>query len=190
MRQSVKGEDELFRASSRCTQPIHRRFVFLLSRQRLFMFSQRRVQRRLRPHLLWKWRRYTDEQEDERERGSGFLLERPIKPFCILLFSARKQSPIFFFSPGPRARKTFLHLFLSRFHLRPPLSVSVAIFLLPFTPRCFLLFLHLWTYPGRASTWSPLFAQASSKLLSEWLLRLACPSCPPRRSSSHALPNP
>lgn len=40
-------------------------------------------------------------------------MERPIKPFCILLFSARKQSPIFFFSPGPRARKTFLHLFLS-----------------------------------------------------------------------------
>lgn len=69
---SLQGEEESFQASFL--------LVFVLSRRRLFMFSQRRVQPKTRPHLLWKWRCYN---EVGGRRGSALLLVRFTEPFCI-----------------------------------------------------------------------------------------------------------
>lgn len=107
------------------------------------MFSQRRVQPRARPHLLWKWRCYN---EMGGRRGSALLLVRLTEPFCI-------------FSPcSSRHWLSYLrvefHLFLQFFI--PPSPRSLALFFLTFCENVRFL----------------LFVRASSKLLSEWLRRV------------------
>jgi len=80
--------------------------VFVLSRRRLFMFSQRRVQPRTSPHLLWKWRCYNE------VGGSALLLVRLTEPFCISSPSSRHRL-------SPYLRVEF-HLFLQFFILPSP----------------------------------------------------------------------
>ena len=140
-------------ASSR-SRPPSIRFSFIATKrgEAVYVFAATRSKEATSSFTLEMKALHRGEQEDERERGSGFLLERPIKPFCILLSSAQQQPLIFFFSqaPGSHVHKTsssssssclsFSHSFPSSSAV---LSVSAAIFLLPFTPRSFLLFHHL-----------------------------------------------
>lgn len=109
------------------------------------MFSQRRVQPKARPHLLWKWRCYN---EVSGRRGSALLLVRLTEPFLHLL-SSQQSSPTF-------------SLFTCRI---PPLSAVFHSF--PSLPTLALFFLTFCE-----NVRFLLFVRASSKLLSEWLRRV------------------
>lgn len=132
---SLQGEEESFQASFL--------LVFVLSRRRLFMFSQRRVQPKTRPHLLWKWRCYN---EVGGRRGSVLLLVRFTEPFCI-------------FSPHNSRHRLSSYLRVE-FHLLQFFILSLSLFL----ALSFLTFCENVRFL--------LFVRASSKLLSEWLRRL------------------
>lgn len=116
---------------------------------RPFIFSQQRIQTRLHPHLLWKWRCY-----DEKDAGlrAPFLLEHSTKPFCIFpslqQYGTRHRALLF-----PRVESFFVLSFLHSFSLSP-------LFL-------FLFSFFVFLFP----THSLLFVCVSSKLLSEWLLQ-------------------
>lgn len=86
-------------------------------------------------------------REGKKGRGSGFLLERSIKPFCILLPRAATDFP----SLRSRVYAIYHPLCLSHSPFSTP-SLSAIFYLrsnlsIPLRRHCFLLFLHLWTYP-------------------------------------------
>lgn len=107
-------------------------FSFYRGAARLFMFSQRRVQPRARPHLLWKWRCYN---EMGGRRGSALLLVRLTEPFCIFspcssrhwLSYLRVEFHLFlqfFIPPSPRSPGPFLSYLLWERTI-PPVRSSI-----------------------------------------------------------------
>jgi len=99
---------------------------------RLFMFSQRHVQPRTRPHLLWKWRCYN---EVDGRRGSALLLVHLTESFCIFppRSSRQRLSPYlrvefhlalqFFILPSPCRLPFFSYLLWER--TIPPVRSSI-----------------------------------------------------------------
>lgn len=125
-------------------------------------------------------------REDKKGRGggcaSGFLLERSIKPFCILLPRTATDFP----SLRSRVYAIYHSLCLSSFSISFPHLLSPLQSFYPPSPLLFPSFSSSMNVSWLLLlTWSLLFAQALSKLLPEWLLRLGCRL--PLRGNWHAV---
>lgn len=150
------------------------------------MFSQQRVQRRLRPHLPWKFT----------QRGQEGTWGRACEWFFIgtfykaILHSSSKNSYRFSFPPFSRLRNIPLSLSLLFLYLFPPSSISAPIFLSPFATAVSFFF-FIYERILTASTYMvppvrPSIEQITSRVASPTWLQASPPRELARRSSSRS----